>query len=90
LPLYYFRRRSSFYFDDGLGSIANGTLRDRFGGVGIDRLMFGDNIRDILAQRDRGSRYSLGYPACPHVPDRLKQLELLGTERMKMTILGRS
>jgi 5-methyltetrahydrofolate--homocysteine methyltransferase len=45
-----------------------------------------DNIRDMLAQRYQGSRYSFGYPACPHVPDQLKQLELLGTERMKMTM----
>jgi 5-methyltetrahydrofolate--homocysteine methyltransferase len=45
-----------------------------------------DNIRDMLAQRYQGSRYSFGYPACPHVPDQLKQLELLGTDRMKMTM----
>ncbi|MEO3704749.1 methionine synthase [Trichormus azollae] len=43
-----------------------------------------DNIRDILAQRYQGSRYSFGYPACPNIHDQFKQLELLGTDRMKM------
>ncbi len=43
-----------------------------------------DNIRDMLAQRYQGSRYSFGYPACPNIHDQFKQLELLGTDRMKM------
>ncbi|MGA9381716.1 MAG: vitamin B12 dependent-methionine synthase activation domain-containing protein, partial [Phormidium sp.] len=43
-----------------------------------------DNIRDILAQRYRGSRYSFGYPACPNMQDQYKQLELLGTERINL------
>jgi 5-methyltetrahydrofolate--homocysteine methyltransferase len=29
----------------------------------------GSNIRDILQQRYRGSRYSFGYPACPNIED---------------------
>ncbi|MEO0012612.1 MAG: hypothetical protein RLZZ535_1001, partial [Cyanobacteriota bacterium] len=32
------------------------------------------NIRDILQQRYRGSRYSFGYPACPNIADQFKQL----------------
>ncbi|PAX51886.1 methionine synthase [Brunnivagina elsteri] len=43
-----------------------------------------NNIRDMLAQRYRGSRYSFGYPACPNIQDQFKQLELLGTDRIKM------
>ncbi|MDJ0618517.1 MAG: methionine synthase [Calothrix sp. MO_192.B10] len=43
-----------------------------------------DNIRDVLAQRYRGSRYSFGYPACPNIQDQYKQLELLETDRIKM------
>ncbi|NEU82562.1 methionine synthase [Nostoc sp. UIC 10630] len=43
-----------------------------------------DNIRDILAQRYRGSRYSFGYPACPNIQDQYKQLELLQTNRIKL------
>ena len=43
-----------------------------------------DNIRDILAQRYRGSRYSFGYPACPNIQDQYKQLELLETDRINL------
>ncbi|AKG23541.1 methionine synthase [Calothrix sp. 336/3] len=43
-----------------------------------------DNIRDMLAQRYQGSRYSFGYPACPNIQDQYKQLELLQTSRIKM------
>ncbi|MBF2027202.1 MAG: methionine synthase [Oscillatoriales cyanobacterium C42_A2020_001] len=43
-----------------------------------------DNIRDMLAQRYQGSRYSFGYPACPDIQYQYKQLELLGTERIGM------
>ncbi|HEY9641299.1 MAG TPA: vitamin B12 dependent-methionine synthase activation domain-containing protein, partial [Coleofasciculaceae cyanobacterium] len=49
-------------------------------------LGFGDqepnNIRDILAQRYQGSRYSFGYPACPNIADQYKQLELLQADRI--------
>ena len=41
-----------------------------------------DTIRDVLAQRYRGSRYSFGYPACPNMQDQFKQLDLLQTERI--------
>ncbi|MEO1373804.1 MAG: methionine synthase [Cyanobacteria bacterium J06635_10] len=43
-----------------------------------------DNIRDVLAQRYRGSRYSFGYPACPNIQDQYKQLELLKTDRINL------
>ncbi|MDJ0532806.1 MAG: methionine synthase [Xenococcaceae cyanobacterium MO_207.B15] len=43
-----------------------------------------DNIRDILQQRYRGSRYSFGYPACPNIQDQYKQLDLLDTARINM------
>ena len=43
-----------------------------------------DNIRDILAQRYQGSRYSFGYPACPHIYDQYKLLDLLGSDRLNL------
>lgn len=43
-----------------------------------------DNIRDMLAQRYQGSRYSFGYPACPNIQDQYKQLELLGADRINL------
>lgn len=45
-----------------------------------------DNIRDILAQRYQGSRYSFGYPACPVVMDQVPQLQLLGCDRIGLSI----
>jgi 5-methyltetrahydrofolate--homocysteine methyltransferase len=45
-----------------------------------------DNIRDMLAQRYQGSRYSFGYPACPTVMDQVPQLQLLACDRIGMTI----
>ncbi|HEY9907151.1 MAG TPA: methionine synthase [Thermosynechococcaceae cyanobacterium] len=43
-----------------------------------------DNIRDILAQRYQGSRYSFGYPACPNMQDQYKLLELLQADRIHL------
>ncbi len=43
-----------------------------------------DNIRDILAQRYHGSRYSFGYPACPNIQEQYKQLDLLGSDRINL------
>jgi 5-methyltetrahydrofolate--homocysteine methyltransferase len=45
-----------------------------------------DNIRDMLAQRYQGSRYSFGYPACPVVADQFQQLAVLGVDRIGMTM----
>jgi len=43
-------------------------------------------LRDVLAQRYRGSRYSFGYPACPNVADSRQQLEWLGADRIGLSM----
>ncbi len=43
-------------------------------------------LRDVLAQRYRGSRYSFGYPACPNVADSRPQLDWLGAERIGLSM----
>jgi len=43
-----------------------------------------NNIRDMLAQRYQGSRYSFGYPACPDIQCQYQQLDLLGASRIGM------
>ncbi|MCS5698732.1 methionine synthase [Cyanobium sp. FGCU-52] len=43
-------------------------------------------LREVLAQRYRGSRYSFGYPACPNVADSRQQLAWLGAERIGLTM----
>ncbi|XHX78713.1 MAG: methionine synthase [Stenomitos frigidus ULC029] len=51
-------------------------------------LGFGDEepgtIRDVLAQRYRGSRYSFGYPACPNMQDQYTLLDLLEAKRINL------
>ncbi len=42
----------------------------------------GFSLRDVLAQRYRGCRYSFGYPACPNVADNKHQLNWLDAERI--------
>ncbi len=43
-------------------------------------------LRDVLAQRYRGSRYSFGYPACPNVGDSRQQLAWLGAEGIGLSM----
>ena len=38
------------------------------------------HIRDLFHQKYRGSRYSFGYPACPHLEDQTKLFALLRPE----------
>ncbi|MDJ0703744.1 MAG: methionine synthase [Leptolyngbyaceae cyanobacterium MO_188.B28] len=41
-----------------------------------------NTIRDMLAQRYQGSRYSFGYPACPNIQDQFTLLDLLKADRI--------
>jgi 5-methyltetrahydrofolate--homocysteine methyltransferase len=43
-------------------------------------------LKDVLAQRYRGSRYSFGYPACPNVADSRQQLLWLGADRVGLSM----
>ena len=43
-------------------------------------------LREVLAQRYRGSRYSFGYPACPNVADSRQQLLWLGADRIGLSM----
>ncbi|MEB3235893.1 MAG: methionine synthase, partial [Cyanobacteriota bacterium] len=43
-------------------------------------------LRDVLAQRYRGSRYSFGYPACPNVADSRQQLLWLDADRIGLSM----
>ena len=44
------------------------------------------DIEKMLAQSYRGSRYSFGYPACPRLEDQAPILELLGAERIGVSL----
>ena len=67
---------------EGLAEWGHARIRKELGYGDLEP----DNIRDMLAQRYQGSRYSFGYPACPNVADQLQQLKIMGTERMGMTM----
>ncbi len=43
-------------------------------------------IREILAQKYRGCRYSFGYPACPNVSDSKKQLLWLNADEIGLSM----
>jgi 5-methyltetrahydrofolate--homocysteine methyltransferase len=49
----------------------------------------GEDAREIeamLRQNYRGSRYSFGYPACPRLEDQTALLQLLGAERIEVSL----
>jgi 5-methyltetrahydrofolate--homocysteine methyltransferase len=49
----------------------------------------GDDSREIeklFHQGYRGSRYSFGYPACPNLEDQVPLLEILGAQRIGVTL----
>lgn len=43
-------------------------------------------IRGLFRQRYQGGRYSWGYPACPDLEDNLKVADLLGAQRIGVTV----
>jgi 5-methyltetrahydrofolate--homocysteine methyltransferase len=44
------------------------------------------DMEKMLAQSYRGSRYSFGYPACPKVEDQAQLLNLLGADRIGVSL----
>ncbi|EKE77349.1 methionine synthase [Oceanibaculum indicum] len=44
------------------------------------------DMQGLLKQEYRGSRYSFGYPACPNLADQRPLLELLGAERIGVSL----
>jgi 5-methyltetrahydrofolate--homocysteine methyltransferase len=73
----------SVQLTEALAELWHGRVRDEIGfGAETD----GD-LGEVLAhQAYRGSRYSFGYPACPDLEDRAKVVELLGPDRIGVTL----
>jgi 5-methyltetrahydrofolate--homocysteine methyltransferase len=46
----------------------------------------GPTLTGLFRQKYRGGRYSWGYPACPDLEDNAKVVELLGGERIGVTV----
>ncbi len=67
---------------EALAEWAHARIRRELGFADPD----GMPLREVLAQRYRGSRYSFGYPACPNVADSRQQLAWLQAERIGLTM----
>jgi 5-methyltetrahydrofolate--homocysteine methyltransferase len=57
-------------------------IREDLGFVGED----GPTLTGLFRQQYRGGRYSWGYPACPDLDDNAKVVELLGGDRIGVTV----
>jgi 5-methyltetrahydrofolate--homocysteine methyltransferase len=44
------------------------------------------DMRELFKQGYRGSRFSFGYPACPNLEDQEKLLDLLGAQKLGLTM----
>jgi len=61
---------------EALAEFHHRLMRQELGIAGEDSA----HIRDLFHQKYRGSRYSFGYPACPHLEDQTKLFALLHPE----------
>ena len=57
-------------------------VREELGFAGED----GPTLTGLFRQQYRGGRYSWGYPACPDLTDNAKVVELLGGDRIGVTV----
>jgi 5-methyltetrahydrofolate--homocysteine methyltransferase len=61
---------------EALAELHHRNMRQELGIAGEDA----PRISDLFHQKYRGSRYSFGYPACPHMEDQTKLFKLLRPE----------
>ena len=67
---------------EAMAEVTHKRIRAELGFAGED-----DRDMDrLLSQSYRGSRYSFGYPACPRLEDQLPILQLLGAERIGVSL----
>ena len=57
-------------------------MREEWGFAGED----GPTLTGLFRQQYRGGRYSWGYPACPNLEDNAKAVEILGGDRIGVTV----
>ena len=67
---------------EGLAEYVHQRVRAELGIAGDDAR----EMRELFKQGYRGSRYSFGYPACPNLADQAILLELLGAEKIGVTL----
>ena len=67
---------------EGLAEYWHLRIRQELGFADQD----GPTLTGLFRQQYRGGRYSWGYPACPDLEDNAKAAELLGAERIGVTV----
>ncbi|HUY43979.1 MAG TPA: vitamin B12 dependent-methionine synthase activation domain-containing protein, partial [Acidimicrobiales bacterium] len=67
---------------EALAEMWHKRIRGELGFVEED----GPTLTGLFRQQYRGGRYSWGYPACPDLSDNAKVAELLGSERIGVTV----
>jgi 5-methyltetrahydrofolate--homocysteine methyltransferase len=67
---------------EALAELWHQRIREELGIAGED----GPTLQGLFRQKYRGGRYSWGYPACPDLEDNLTVAELLGADRIGLTV----
>jgi 5-methyltetrahydrofolate--homocysteine methyltransferase len=67
---------------EALAELAHRRIRQEWG-FGFDD---GPSVAGLFRQKYRGGRYSWGYPACPNLEDNAKVVELLGAQRIGVSV----
>ena len=67
---------------EALAEYVHRLVRKDWGLAGKDSA----NMQQLLHQKYQGSRYSFGYPACPHLEDQAKLFELIPAEKIGVTL----
>ena len=67
---------------EALAELWHRRIREEWGFADED----GPSLAGLFRQQYRGSRYSWGYPACPDLEDQVKVAELLGVDRIGVSV----
>jgi 5-methyltetrahydrofolate--homocysteine methyltransferase len=67
---------------EGLSEYIHKQIRAELGIAGDDAR----DMAELFKQGYRGSRFSFGYPACPNMEDQALLLDLLGAQRLGLTM----
>ncbi len=79
---YLFLHGLSVEMAEALAEYWHRRIREELGFADQD----GPTLTGLFRQQYRGGRYSWGYPACPDLTDNAKVVELLGGERIGVTV----
>ncbi len=79
---YLFLHGLAVEMTEALAELWHRRIREELGIADED----GPTVKGLFRQQYRGGRYSWGYPACPNLEDNAKVVELLGADRIGVTV----